>query len=100
MNLHLYISIKYILKKTFKISVKIVIFVLTKCIRVFCWVFLCIKQKKYKICVTYQGIKMYNHLLLVIKSINKNMFKNAVKELIITKCYYSVDEFLQDNFVI
>lgn len=40
------------------------------------------KLKKYEMCVTYQGIKMYSKLPQTIKSLNRNMFKKVVKELL------------------
>jgi hypothetical protein len=44
----------------------------------------------------YSGIKIFNHLLLFIKSLSHNLkqCKSALKKFLISNSFYSVEEFL------
>lgn len=44
----------------------------------------------------YMGIKLYNKLPRNIKDVPFSLFKNRVRELLLSKAYYSVSEYLHD----
>jgi hypothetical protein len=46
----------------------------------------------------YCDIKLYNKLPKKIKMSNFKDFKRLLKEMLMEKCYYSVKEFMNDNF--
>lgn len=41
--------------------------------------------------------KIYNKIPDVYKNLNTNLFRKKLKMLLIDKCYYNIDEFLNDN---
>lgn len=43
------------------------------------------------------GPRIYNKLPDVIKKLNVTQFKKELKQLLIEKCYYAIDEFLSDK---
>lgn len=46
----------------------------------------------------YVGVKVYNHLPDELKMIPYlHLYKKRIKELLLSKCYYSVTEYLEDN---
>lgn len=45
----------------------------------------------------YLGIKLYNKLPDNFKNLNINQFKMKIKKILCEKCYYSLDEFLNDT---
>ena len=47
----------------------------------------------------YMGIILYNKVPIAIKNTNLSHFKNIIKEQLLKECYYSVQEFLNSNFV-
>lgn len=55
------------------------------------------KTTKYKESPTYQGIRFYNHLPQNIQNLEYRPFKTHVTQLLLLKCYYSVDDFMTDN---
>lgn len=44
----------------------------------------------------YMGLRLYNELPLYLKNLNATQFKDKIKEKIIEKAYYSLDEFLEN----
>lgn len=62
---------------------------------------LCLQQAKTALLrksVVCMAPKIYNKIPKIYKSMNNNLFKNKFKNLLIEKCYYSVTDFLNDNF--
>jgi hypothetical protein len=49
--------------------------------------------------LTIAGCKFYNKLPAYIKQIKDNpLFKRKLKQLLINGCYYSIEDFIKDDF--
>lgn len=55
------------------------------------------RTSKFECSPSYKGTKLYNQLPNSLKSLPKAKFRNEIKKLLLAKCYYTVDEFLNDN---
>lgn len=54
---------------------------------------------KFETSPRYQGIKLFNRLPDTIKTLNRVGFRKAIKALLLKNCYYSVKDFLNDDFL-
>lgn len=53
---------------------------------------------KYEESPQYMGIMLYNKIPPRIKNLDKHTFSNIIKNVLMTKCYYSLQEYLEDDF--
>lgn len=57
------------------------------------------KTYRFECSPMYQSIRMFNHLSPTMKSLNSKMFKKEIKNLLLVKGYYSVQEYLCDFLI-
>lgn len=55
------------------------------------------KLKLFERSPSYMGIKLYNKIPLSLKQLPESKFINTIKDFLLSKAYYSVDEWLCDN---
>lgn len=57
------------------------------------------RTTKFETSPRYKSIILYNHLPSSIKSLNMNSFCKKIKSILLSKCYYSMNEYLNDNHI-
>src|SRR5699024_11165629 len=55
------------------------------------------RLKRSRFSVTYWGPRFYNKLPAHIRSLNLQLFKSRVKLFLTEKCYYTIQEYLNDD---
>lgn len=58
------------------------------------------RTHKFECSPLYRSIKLYNHLPPSVKSLNLKLFKKEIKNLLLKKGFYSVNEYLCDSLVV